>query len=146
MTSIAEQLRRQGWKPDQIATALVDGRPIAEVERSANGWPGYRSKWEALYAVELDDQKASGEIAEWSYETMTLQLTEATIVNGKRKRGIYYTADFVVWTLAGRLRLIEVKGYRRNAGINRYKQAKDKFRHIEFLMVTREHGYWETIF
>ena len=148
--STAAQLKRMGFSTEQIATATVGGKPLAECEkttRRSDGWPGFKSKWESMYAMELADQKAAGEILEWFYEPITLKLTEATIVDGKRKRGITYTPDFVVWMPDGRLRMIEIKGYRRTKDINRYKLAKDRFRHIEFRMVKRgSGGGWVQIF
>jgi hypothetical protein len=148
MTSIAEQLRRQGWSPEAIATATVDGKPIAEAsakQRRQDGWPGYDSQWEEMYAGVLACQKAAGEIIEWQYHAITLRLTEPTVVEGKKKRGITYTPDFVVWLPDGRVRFVEIKGYRRTKDINRYKLAKDKFRQAEFVMLSRRRGLWEVI-
>jgi hypothetical protein len=147
--TLTSDLKRMGFTPEQIASATIGGRPLAEVDKPkskrSDGWPGFRSKWEALYAMELDAVKASGEIVEWAYEAVTFRLTEATIVNGKKTLAIRYTPDFVCWLPDGRMRCIEVKGFRRTKDINRFKLAKDKFRHIEFLMVSRNGGRFEVI-
>jgi hypothetical protein len=37
--------------------------------------------------MELEDMQRAGEIIDWGYERISLQLTEATVVDGKRKRG-----------------------------------------------------------
>lgn len=150
MTSIAEQLRRQGWPPDMIATAVVNGRPIGEAGAAAkkmrrDGWPGYDSAWEADYAAILAQRKLEGDILDWEYHAFTLRLTEPTIVEGKRKRGITYTPDFCIWEPNGRLAFIEIKGFRRTKDINRYKLAKDKYRRLKFTMLSKRKGVWEII-
>jgi hypothetical protein len=146
---ITDQLRRMGLDDDQIAHTTIDGKPVAEADKpgpvASDGWPGYRSKWEALYAVDLDYQKSAGDIIEWMYESITFKLTEATIVEGKRKRAITYTPDFVCWLPDGRIRCVEVKGFQNTQAINRFKLAKDKFRQFEFLMVSRNKGSWGRI-
>ena len=137
---------RMGFKPDQIAMAMCGGVPLAETKPAAkrsDGWPGFKSKWESLYAVELDYQKAAGEIVEWLYEPITLNLTESSIVDGKKVRAITYTPDFAAWLPDGKLRFIEIKGYRRTKDINRFKQGKDKFRNVEFIMVKHVSGEWD---
>lgn len=147
--TIADQLRKLGIPESMVSTAMVNGKPLAAVDKPtgkrSDGWPGYRSKWESLYGMILDDQKAAGEIVAWAYEAVTLKLTDPVIVDGKKVRCTKYTADFAVWLPGGRLRLIEVKGYRRTKDINRYKQAKDKYREIEFMMVSRKDGAWSQI-
>jgi hypothetical protein len=146
--NITDQLRRLGFKPDQIATALVDGKPLANVKdkpKRSDGWPGFKSKWEAMLAAELEDQKRAGEILDWEYEPNTLHLTDPCIVDGKKVRAVRYTPDFCCWLPNGGHRYIEVKGFRRTKDINRFKQAKDKFRHDEFIMLTRKNGAWEQL-
>jgi len=140
---MSDQLRRMGVGDDQIATARCGGRLLTEIEdvpKRSDGWAGYRSKWESLYAMLLDDMKASGEILDWRYEAVTLRLTESAIVDGKRVRAVTYTPDFCLWFPDGRRRYIEIKGYRRTKDINRFKQARDQFRHDEFLMLRFEKG------
>lgn len=150
MVSDAEQLRRMGFGPDQIASATVGGKPLAEVEKTktklSDGWPEYKSKWEALYAVELDYQLAAGEIVEWEYEPITFNLSRPCVVEGKKVRSIKYTPDFVCWLPDGRRRCIEIKGkWRQTKDINRFKIAKDKYRREEFIMVKRTDGVWERL-
>jgi hypothetical protein len=136
-----------GFRDDQIAEATVGGKSLAEAtaKPKEHKYGQFRSKWEALYATELDYLKASGDILDWQYEAIRLKLTEARIVNGKARPGIWYTPDFAVWLPDGKLRFIEVKGYQRNASINRYKMAADKFPHFDWQMVTREGRHWKTI-
>ena len=145
--SLEKQLKKMGLDDGQIASATINGKLLSEAKpkKRSDGWPGFRSKWEALYAMELRDEQAAGEILGWDYEPFSMRLTDKTVVDGKTVRSLRYTPDFAVWLPDGRLRLVEVKGYRRDAGITRYKAAKDKFRHIEFVMVTRKAGSWMTI-
>ncbi len=145
----ADQLRRMGFNEDQISSATIHGVPLAIAEKSkpkqSDGWPGYKSKWEAMYSAELDYQKTTGEIVEWMYEPFMMKLTEPTIVGGKKVRPVRYTPDFVCWLPDGRMRCVEIKGYKREKAINMFKMAKDKFRQIEFIMLTRENGAWERL-
>jgi len=145
--TLADDLRRLGFKPDQIATATIGGKPLAEAEpkKRSDLWPGYRSKWEALMGAELEDQRIAGAIAEWHYEGVTLKLTDPVEFGGKRRPGMRYKSDFAVWLPNGRLRLIEVKGFARVKDVNRYKVARDKYRQIEFVMVSRAKGSWKVI-
>jgi len=146
--SIEDDLRRMGFDPDQIATATENGKPLAEAvkpKKQSDGWPGFKSKWEARYAAELDAQLRGGEITQWVYEDVGFRLTAPTVVNGKKIRAITYTPDFVCWLPDGRLRAIEIKGYRRTKDINRYKLAKDKFRNVEWIMLSLADGNWVQI-
>lgn len=144
--SVEDKLRGMGFDDEQIAGArTADGKLLSKPKLS-DGWPGYKSKWEAMYAMELGDQLLAKQILDWGYERVSLLLTEATIVDGKRKPAVRYRPDFDVWLPDHRLRFVEIKGYRREAGMVRYKMAKDKFRYAEFVMLTRgENGGWKTI-
>jgi hypothetical protein len=142
--NIIAEMKRLGLAK-LIDGATINGRPVTEYKEAmkrSDGWPGYKSKWESLFALELDAQKATGEIIGWLYEPLTFRLTDANIADGKKVRTIRFTPDFVCWLPSGRLRCIEVKGFRNTSAINRFKLAKDKFRHEEWIMVKHEHGGW----
>ena len=144
----AETLRKMGCNAAMIAGATVNGRPLSESKpkKASDGWPGYASKWESLYAVELGYQKAAGEIIEWAYEPITFNLTEGSVVDGKAVRAIKYTPDFVVWLPDGKRRCIEIKGkWRQTKDVNRFKLAKDKFRNEEIVMLKYTDGAWERL-
>jgi hypothetical protein len=87
----------------------------------------------------------AGDILAWGYESIRLKLTDAVVVDGKRRAATWYKPDFAVWLPDGRLRCVEVKGYRREAALVRFKLARDKYRQIEFIMVRRVRGAWEVI-
>lgn len=145
--NLADQLRRMGFKPDQIATATVNGKPLCESEpkKASDGWPGFRSKWEAMYAAELDAQKAAGEIVDWQWEPVRWKLADAIVVDGKKHSARWYKIDFVAWLPNGGMRCIEVKGYKWRHAVNDYRAAKDRYRRVEFVMVTRTKTGWQTI-
>lgn len=149
MTTIEQHLaQRYGIRvTDDIRNRLtVNGKPLSDVKpapKASDSWPGYHSKWESLYAFILAELKQLGDIADWAYEPITFRLTDGSIVDGKKVRAITYTPDFVVWYASGKMECIEIKGYRRIKDINRFKLAKDKFRHIEWTMVKRTKTGWE---
>ena len=61
------------------------------------------NKSEAQYAALLEGLKASGQIAGYGFEAITLKLAE----------GCRYTPDFAVWRASGALEFHEVKAARR---------------------------------
>jgi len=146
--NIVAQLRKLGCNDAMIAKATVDGKPLSEVKdapKRSDGWPGFASKWEAIFAMELEDKKRSGEIIEWHYEPITFRLSDSSVVEGKKVRAITYTPDFVLWLPGMKMQCVEIKGFRNNNAINRFKVAKDKFRKIEFVMLKRTKGEWERL-
>jgi hypothetical protein len=146
--NLAKDLRQLGFSERQIATATIGGKPISEVapETKQHRYGRFRSKWEAVYAAELDAQLRAGEILQWEYEPRMIRLTEGFVVKGKKKqRGICYTPDFVIWLRDWRLKIVEIKGQKRAASINSYKMAVSKFPHIEWVMLTRKDGKWQQI-
>lgn len=148
--SLAAELRDGGWSEGVIATATVCGKPLAEYERTSKRsdlWAGYKSTWEMLYSMELEDLKRVGIVRAWQYEPMRLRLTDPNRdVDGKAVRPIFYTPDFLVDRVTyGRLCLVEIKGYRRTKDVNRFKLARDKFPYFEFVMLSYKAGGWEII-
>ena len=143
----AKQLKQMGFSDDQIAQAKVGGQLLAEAtaKPKEHKYGRYKSKWEALFATELDYLKAAGEILAWEYEPWSMKLTEARVVGSKTRPGVRFTPDFVVVLPDRRLRVVEVKGYQRNSSINRFKMAADRWPWFEWVMVTRKSGRWETI-
>lgn len=147
MLNYAKQLKQMGFSDKQIAQATVGGQPLAEAtaKPKQHRYGRYRSKLESLYAAELDHQLRAGELLDWQYEPWSMKLTEPRVVNGKTRPGVRYSPDFVVVLPDHRLRIVEVKGYQRNASINRFKMAADRWPWFEWVMVTRNGGHWETI-
>jgi hypothetical protein len=144
--NLAKELAALGFTNEQIATATIGGKPLSEVapETKQHRYGKFRSKWEAQYSWELDAQKAASLIDGWLYEAITLVLTEPTIVGGKTIQAVTYKPDFMVW-VGSTITFVEIKGFKREASIARYKMAKDKFRMFEFRMLTLEGGQWKQI-
>jgi hypothetical protein len=98
---------------------------------------GVMNKTETEFAeTVLDIRLAAGEITQYWYEAVTLKLTDKT--PGGR-RGIRYTADFMVWLDGGGIELFEVKGtgVSTTADLNRVKLAADKYP-FRFFVATKQ--------
>ena len=96
-------------------------RPIAPQCKSAV----FRSKLEERYAQHLEGLLARGEILGFRYEAVQLRLGD----------GATYKPDFFV-TYPDRMEFHEVKGFRREASIVRFKVAKELYWQFGFVMVT----------
>lgn len=147
MAGLLAQLKALGLSDAQIAATTIDGKPFHEVEVITRQYRygRYKSKAEALYAAELDAQLRAGEIIGWEYEPWSMKLTEARVVGDKTRPGVRYTPDFVIVTPINRLRIVEVKGFQREAAIARFKMASDKWPWFEWIMVRRKGAGWEVI-
>lgn len=147
MAGLLAQLKALGLSDAQIAATTIDGKPFHEVEVITRQYRygKYKSKAEALYAAELDARLRAGEILAWEYEPWSMKLTEARVINGKTRPGVRYTPDFVVVLPDSRIRIVEVKGFQREAAIARFKVAAEKWPCFEWKMVRRKWSGWETI-
>ena len=150
--SLADELRARGFDDKQIATAkLPDGTLLSECEatsKQSDRWGQYRSKWELLYSLYLDDEQRAGKVTRWQYEPIRLRLTDPSRdADGKAVRPIFYTPDFLVdRPMHAKFQLVEIKGFRRTKDVNRYKLARDKFRYwFDFVMVSRTSSGWTII-
>jgi len=104
----------------------------------------YKSKAEAQFAWELQDQLEAGKIEWWAYEPVTLVIADA---DGVRCR---YTPDFLVlgwmpheddpgWTQAV-YTFYEVKGFLRESARIRFLAAKERYPFWNFVMVRKKKG------
>ena len=130
--TLSDDLRRMGFSAEQIATSLVDGKPIAEAERKKPSRVDGMNKTEALYSVELDWLKREGVVVEWLFESIKLRLAKRT----------WYTPDFFVRFADGRMMFVEIKGFLRDDAAVKFKMARDKFRWAEFIMLRRIKTNW----
>ena len=142
--NITDQLRKLGFKPDQIDGALVDGKPLSDVKdqpKRSDGWPQYRSKTEAIYAMLLRDQLLDGEIRRFEYEALTF-----TLAASDKGRGARFTPDFVCWLSSGVLELREIKGgFVRESARVRFLVAKRLYPEFSWRMIQRKNGTWNDI-
>ena len=91
----------------------------------------YKSRWERLYAEELEARRLAGEIVRWEYEPFGIRLDDGT---GNR---CIYCPDFAVWDRVRGLTFIELKG--------RGKYAMRPAARAKFLAAKRlypEFGFW----
>ena len=128
-------LRQAGIPEDLIATATINGRPVADNPERKSRLPSGMNKTEALYAAELDWLKREGTIREYWFERVKLKLARKT----------YYTPDFLVQFTGGRLLFVEVKGYLRDDAAVKFKTARELFPWAGFLMVRRTKGRFEAM-
>ena len=135
--TIADQLRNMGFKPDQIAGCLVDGKPLAEADQpQPSKLPRGMNKWEAAYAAELEWSLRAGDVASFAFESLKFRLA---------KRG-WYTPDFLVVFPGGRMRFVEIKGFLRDDAALKFKVAREQYPQFEWLMLRKVRGGgWESI-
>jgi hypothetical protein len=106
--------------PQSVIQAALVGKQATEVR------PKYRSTWEEAYAMRLTILKAAGEIDDWEYETITLNLPG----------GVKYTPDFVVWwSCYEPVQFHEVKGRMRDSARIKLRTAIDVFDRFNFFIV-----------
>jgi hypothetical protein len=132
--TIADDLRKLGWKPEQIAAATINGKPLSEAEPKSRT-PDGMNKTEALFAAELDWQKREGIVVEWKFESIKLRLARKT----------HYTPDFFVRYSDGRLVFIEIKGFLRDDSAIKFKLAREAYPWAEFRMLRRREGAWHAV-
>lgn len=99
------------------------------------------NKTEREFSILLEARKQKGEICGWSYETVKLRLADRTT----------YTPDFLTWEFAWddetpvRLCFIEIKGFKREDAMVKYKVAREQFPWATFEMWERKGGSWNRI-
>jgi len=143
MINTAAELRSEGWSKEQIATALVNGRPIAEADRprASQITDHFKSKTERYYSWFLDNEKAAGHILRWEYEAIKFRLADTTEKGREEgKRGAWYTPDFDVWYPDGTLEIVEIKGYLREAARLRFLTIQQRYSGFRWRMIRRTKG------
>lgn len=124
----AEWQRRQPAEP-RTAPADFAGPPLAA---PAGSGPKFRSKAETRYAAILESQRRAGQIDAWRYEAVTLTLAD----------GCRYTPDFLVIE-RGRMTLIEVKGFMREAARLRLRIAVEQYPHFGWCLIWAKRSGFE---
>jgi hypothetical protein len=124
---------------DRIGTALVRSVRQAKVptqEKPKAGTITGPRKWESLWGLELRTMQDLGEIADYKFEGVRFRLAY----------GSYYKPDWVVWSKDGKMTCYEIKGYKRTAALVRFKVARDLYKQVRFVMLTREKGQWRELY
>lgn len=87
---------------------------------------------ERRYAERLDLLVKAGEIREWRHHAVKFNIGD----------GAWYTPDFEVIANDGTIEYHEVKGFRREAAIVRFKAARQQNPHFTFKMIQRRKSEW----
>lgn len=79
--------------------------------------PVFDSKWEERYYKHLLAERSAGRIVEFWWKGFRLKVGD----------GAWYTPEAIVLGQDGVLQLHEVKGYKREAAMVRYKAARERY-------------------
>ena len=131
--NVAAELKRRGIPDALIATALVDGKPIA-LTTAPHKLDGL-NKTEARYAAELDYLIRKGVVVEWRFEAIKLRLAKKC----------FFCPDFFVRFSNGRLRFVEIKGFLRDDASIKFKLAREQYAWAEWSMLRYVRGCWESV-
>jgi len=93
---------------------------------------GKMNKTEEAYSKVLEDQRLTGKIHHWAFESITLRLADRTT----------YTPDFLVIDKDGLISFIEVKGFWHQAGRIKIKVAAENHPWFEFQAVQLKKKEW----
>ena len=93
---------------------------------------GEMNSLERAYSVELDLRKASGEIAEWFFDSFTL-----TIANPPTAKVARYTPDFAVYLADMTLEFFECKGFMEGDALIKLKSAAAQYPHKFYVVKKR---------
>jgi len=94
--------------------------------------PKFDSKWEEKYHAHLVAQRNAGKIVEFWWKGFRLRVGE----------GAWYTPEAIVLANDGYLELHEVKGYKREAAMVRYRAAKERYPFRAYLVRLKKGGEW----
>lgn len=93
--------------------------------------PTFDSKWEERYYRHLIAQRNAGQIVEFWWKGFKFKVGE----------GAWYTPEAIVLGNDGYLQLHEVKGYKREAAMVRYKAARERYP-LRCYLVRLVKGVW----
>lgn len=127
--SIADELRRRGFRPEQIAGATVNGKPLVESEKKPKTDDGM-NKLERRYSWFLSDLVASGHAIRYYFGKVKLRLADRT----------WYTVDFQVWLPDGSIWMVETKGWCRDDAAVKFKVAREMYSEYHWMMIGHPAG------
>ena len=135
--NITSELRSMGWSNEQIASATVDGKPMAEVDKKKPSKFDGMNKTESRYAAELDWLKREGKVIDYWFEKINLKLAYKT----------HYRPDFLVQYADGRLVFVEIKGgYVRDDSAVKFKTAREMFPMFQWICLQKTKEGWRELF
>lgn len=94
------------------------------------------NKTEKEFSKILDSALASGEIARWQFEEVTLKIAPST----------RYIPDFVAVMPTGTWQVFEIKGHLEDDAAVKFKAAAEKYPEISFHMLKKQNGQWVTVY
>lgn len=117
-----------------------------QVKRASASSARAMNTHEARFAMKLEADKREGLIDDWKFEAIRLRLADRTT----------YTPDFVVilppyfTDISGKgngfpIRFIEVKGFRRDDAMVKFKVARELYTWAEFEMWTLTKNAWKRV-
>lgn len=87
--------------------------------------PGEMNRLESVYAAHLTERIATGEVAHWMFDAVSLRLADRT----------FYKPDFLVLLANGELEVHETKGFMEDDAAVKLKVAADRFWWFRFVLV-----------
>jgi hypothetical protein len=133
---LAKSARNRAGRGKPVGASKATLRPdSAQAAAIPEKRRGRMNKLEERYLREvLAPQAMAGAIDGYWYEGVKLRLAT----------GAWYTPDFMTVDKRGRIQLIEVKGFWREASRVRIKVAAEMYQLFTFRAVRRVGGVWET--
>jgi hypothetical protein len=104
--------------------------------------PPYKSQLEQDYAAILEGRKLAGEIRDWKYEALTINLVQPTHGKKIKVRKTTLTPDWLILEDDCTITIAETKGRWRDASIVKWKLARALLPWFNWVLVTRINGAW----
>lgn len=89
----------------------------------------FRSSWEYIYALSLQNQKTENKITDWKFEPKTFTFEKELL------KVTYYTPDFEIITLDGSVEYHEVKGWMDERSILKLSLMKKWYPEIKIVLI-----------
>lgn len=128
--STPSELRGNGTHAETTTRGLQNG---------PSPYAPYKNKLEYTFAQTLVVEKHAGLIKDWTYESMTLKLSNAA----PGKRGDYHRSDFLIWHNDGSIELAQTKGWHKNisASLKGLRWAAQKNPWFKFTIRRHQNGW-----
>lgn len=130
--------------PDRVSVNGLPYDPAAKTKR-VNKWTPYRNQTECRYARRLEMLKAGGQILDWQYERFRCDITTGEILPVEQKISRTHTTyrpDFRVEMPDRSIQWHEVKGFERDAGIQRWRASASQHPEAKWFLVKLIKEQW----
>ena len=105
--------------------------------------PPYKSQLEQDYAAVLEGRKLAGEIQDWKYEAITINIIQPTHGKNSKIRKTTLTPDWLIYENDDTVTIAETKGRWRDGSIVKWKQARALLPWFKWVLVTRSNRRWK---